>query len=398
MWGCSPSEALSYRSVGPTKHAGVAVLVSSDYKDYVRPWNQHLWNSRVIGVTFKDMHIMNVYAPASNPEAREKYFTSLRDWKCELELSPTEHFTHWQVEAASRIDRCYIANSPSKWLQWRQVKLAPVPSDHDEVTMYLRDPNLCDQRKPRQRSIYPIQGAHKVRLRNELLRDLNAQESTWPGKGTHHWDQWIGKCKKVIKRVTRRDKQRRNRKARRLQRQQRENTTSRAQLLRTLLEDLRAHNEELSGNRLERKPSDVRWLFKKTAIWEHEQTISSNDPPIGMTFKEDDTIPVRFAKVREPIMRRQTQSGQPRSNANSGRVVRHGPVERKVSKQDNYRLMVPISEDDLLEAVAELQRHKAAGVDGLNNGFYLDLAPVMLPRLVAVCNEILQGQALPESF
>ncbi|OWZ15811.1 hypothetical protein PHMEG_00010477 [Phytophthora megakarya] len=30
---------------------------------------------------FKEMHIMNVYTPASNPEAREKYFTRLRDWQ-----------------------------------------------------------------------------------------------------------------------------------------------------------------------------------------------------------------------------------------------------------------------------------------------------------------------------
>eukprot|EP00644_Phytophthora_capsici_P008774 jgi/Phyca11/131860/e_gw1.118.5.1 len=60
--------------------------------------------------------------------------------------------------------------------------------------------------------------------------------------------------------------------------------------------------------------------------------------------------------------------------------------------------MAAITEDDLLEAINGLQRHKAAGADGLNNDFYLDLAPVMVPRLAVVCNEILQGQAPPESF
>lgn len=48
--------------------------------------------------------------------------------------------------------------------------------------------------------------------------------------------------------------------------------------------------------------------------------------------------------------------------------------------------------------MAGLQRHKAGGEDGVNNDFYSDLAGTMAPRLVEVCNDLLQGKPQPDSF
>ncbi|KAF1319936.1 hypothetical protein FI667_g12727, partial [Globisporangium splendens] len=59
------------------------------------------------------------------------------------------------------------------------------------------------------------------------------------------------------------------------------------------------------------------------------------------------------------------------------------PETRKVTEAQNQDLMAPITEKEVREAIATLHRHKAGGVDSLNNDFYKDSEDVMVDVLFA---------------
>ena len=74
------------------------------------------------------------------------------------------------------------------------------------------------------------------------------------------------------------------------------------------------------------------------------------------------------------------------------------PGSRRVSAFDNG---IPMSEIDLSEvivAIEGLNRHKAAGADGINNDLFKDTQAIMAPAMVAVSNELLQGGLPSASF
>ena len=52
----------------------------------------------------------------------------------------------------------------------------------------------------------------------------------------------------------------------------------------------------------------------------------------------------------------------------------------------------------MLHAVKALSRHKAAGQVGLNNDYYKDTSALMVPAMVIISNQILDGADLPPSF
>ena len=52
----------------------------------------------------------------------------------------------------------------------------------------------------------------------------------------------------------------------------------------------------------------------------------------------------------------------------------------------------------MLSAVYGLSLHKAASEDGLNNDINNDTSALLLPALVVISNEIINGANLPSSF
>ncbi|KAE9266852.1 hypothetical protein PR003_g31975, partial [Phytophthora rubi] len=61
-------------------------------------------------------------------------------------------------------------------------------------------------------------------------------------------------------------------------------------------------------------------------------------------------------------------------------------------------LMAEITEEDVIRAIAALNRHKAAGSDELNNDFFKDAQAVLVPAMTAISNELLKGGDPPASF
>lgn len=74
------------------------------------------------------------------------------------------------------------------------------------------------------------------------------------------------------------------------------------------------------------------------------------------------------------------------------------PTERILLKADNEALLAKFSEAEVLAAVSSLNRHKSAGPDRLNNDFYKDTKALLIPALVDVSNQILDGADPPPSF
>lgn len=74
------------------------------------------------------------------------------------------------------------------------------------------------------------------------------------------------------------------------------------------------------------------------------------------------------------------------------------PDDRKLNDQDNQLLTAAVTEEEVIKAVADLNRQKAARPDGLNNDFYIETQAVLVPILVSISNDLLKGGDPPASF
>ena len=87
----------------------------------------------------------------------------------------------------------------------------------------------------------------------------------------------------------------------------------------------------------------------------------------GQPFRNRDTIANQFESECRPILC-QSHSTVPTTAL---RQALHDfvimPTERMLTQNDNKLLMEPFSLAEVLQAIASLSRHKAAGTDGLSN-------------------------------
>ena len=74
------------------------------------------------------------------------------------------------------------------------------------------------------------------------------------------------------------------------------------------------------------------------------------------------------------------------------------PEAKRLSHFDNEHLLRPITEAEVLYVVKVLSRHKAAGQDRLNNDYYKETSALIVPAMVIIINQILDGADLPPSF
>ncbi|GMF62884.1 unnamed protein product [Phytophthora fragariaefolia] len=325
-----------------------------------RPWQDHLWSNRQIGIEIAGHHILNLYAPTQTHE-QNIYFKTLSKWRfhehpnviiggdfnCvevpmldrrsaggrqtenealitlvtryqftdarnligyaeeDLDLEELDHYTLWRGDSASRIDRFYVAKPLNAKVQWLSVNLPGVHSDHQEVIRQCRAANV------------------------EEIRE------------------------------------------------------------RTLLR---------VGLDLEEKMDKVRWRFWRTAIWERDQRVTAISAPPGQTYPKHLSIAQRITNTWEPLFNK-SHRHIPTTELGTAidKFVRI-PPDRKVSQGNNELLMAEIEEAELTQAVRSLQRHNVAGPDGLNNDFCKALPEEVVSALVDVCNSMLKGAPPPKSF
>lgn len=67
------------------------------------------------------------------------------------------------------------------------------------------------------------------------------------------------------------------------------------------------------------------------------------------------------------------------------------PEARRLKPEQNIGLMAEITEEGVIQSIADLNRHKAAGGDGLNNDFFKENQAELVPAMVAIGNALIKG-------
>ena len=455
MWGKHRDGGhppLSYWSVGSSRLGGVAILLTPSSSVKASPWRHDLWNTRTIAVSLDDVVLVNVYAPSLRPE-REAYYISLARWNfprdssivtgdfncvqsplldrlghhrsCRPE-SPSlqafldlqgledarllryhaedeeaddcvDHFTYWEGESASRIDRFYVSQRWADLVLWLAVRTPPQASDHQEVELHLRVRQRPTSTLYRRPVSYPIQTHQPERVRSDLIAEMDGWAVS-PTTTVRQWDSAVEACKHCIKTVRKRERQRRARFKKRVSRRDRRQLLTRPQWISANMEDHRLEHLVRLGQSLERTTARLRWSFKRVADWERDQTVTNIARIHGPSFGRHMSIADKFASEWSPVLsvvhRVEPLAELPRAMLDFVSV----PNDRLISTAANNGLMVDVTENEVLQAITELSRHKASGPDGLNNDFYKDTSALLAPVLVHVCNQILHGSPMPPSF
>lgn len=290
-------------------------------------------------------------------------------------LPPTAHFTYWKQNSASRIGRFYVSAKWQQRVQWVDVQLPPVDSDHQAVTLNRSDPQKY-RKKNQRRPAYPIRSTYPDKVLLDLLTEM-AERGIGQTSGVQHWDGILRQILEAIRTVAKRDKQRRQQVTKRLHSQTRSSLITRQQLIQAATNDLKAAAQHRMGERLEDTAEAMRLKFKRWSNWERDQTVTNIRASNGPEFPAITSILDRFAIEWSAI---QGQRHSDFTGEDELRAALHDFVEipecRKVRPEDNDFLMAEITTTEIAEAIESLSRHKATGEDGLNNDFYKDAGGV----------------------
>ncbi|KAE9101583.1 hypothetical protein PF005_g14691 [Phytophthora fragariae] len=312
-------------------------------------------------------------------------------------LPPTAHFTYWKQNSASRIDRFYVSANWQQQVQWVDVQLPPVDSDHQAVTLHLsgqrKHPN-----KSQRRPSYPIRSTYPDKVLLDLLTEIT-RRGVGQRRGVQCWDESLNLISEAIANVSKREKQRRQRVTQRIQRQTRANLITRQQLIRAATDDLKAAAQIRLGANLDNTTEQIRLKFKRWSDWERDQSVTNiraaNGPDYPNTMPISDRFAIEWSTIQGQRHSDFTDSEQLRAALHDFVKI---PEKRKVRPEDNYDLMREITTTEIATAIESLSRQKAVGEDGLNNDFYKDAGGILIPLLTKLSNDILQGAEPPESF
>ncbi|KAE9032264.1 hypothetical protein PR003_g5465 [Phytophthora rubi] len=164
------------------------------------------------------------------------------------------------------------------------------------------------------------------------------------------------------------------------------------------LEDQREEHLMHVGQLMQRSMERLRWDFRRVADWERDQAVTKIDEIHGPAFVRHMNTADKFASEWSPILGASHRTIKLADLSKEFKQFVRIPRERELSTGDNEHMMGPITEAEILAAIAALNRHKAAGPDGLNNDFYKDTQALMVPALERVCNGIMNGDEMPPSF
>jgi len=240
---------------------------------------------------------------------------------------------------------------------------------------------------------YPIRSAHPERTQTELLNEL-AEAGIGKEETARTWDQAVRTCADCIRKQDKTERRRRKQYKHRQNLKNRAHLITRRELLGVSAEEERAELLIRQGERLERTTEQMRWQFKRASNWERDQTIHDLHHIHGQGFQRNMNMATKFSTEWLPIL------GEVHSSIADTELEREFDafVTIQLKAEHNTALLHEITPQEVIRAVASLNRHKAAGPDGLNNDFYKDAQAVLVPAMVAISNELLKGGDPPASF
>ena len=86
---------------------------------------------------------------------------------------PTDHFTHWDGDRASRIYRFYVPKGWFNRVMWVKSRVSSNHSDYQEVVLHLRDLIKARSSGRNNRVAYPITSSNPGRVIDELFEEMD---------------------------------------------------------------------------------------------------------------------------------------------------------------------------------------------------------------------------------
>ncbi|KAF1324800.1 Rxlr effector protein, partial [Globisporangium splendens] len=458
IWGVANlDEPTSFWSIHPDATGGVATLTNPKTISETQLIEESKWTNRTVAIKSKGVVWINVYAPNKKAE-REHFFRRLNeefgthqeaavlggDFNCVLDKQrdryqrgvrlpvqcesaelrrlvtewniydaqelvedpewpvqrePTEHFTYWRKNSASRLDRFYIAGNLGSAVQWEAIELPKRYSDHQAVVLHMKWTSQPQRPGRVNKCRYPMRTSRPDLVRTGVQKAIAHELELMQSEGSIVWSHLEQCIIKAILRVSRAEKRQVRRYRQKLEDQQhRPANRTRRQLIEEQANAAREAAEFKFGKYMQATQGDVRHFFRRIANWQRDQTISRLEPTPGRYHSPNASLADIMGAEWHQITDQSHAAVPPQKAEQRFDALVYIPETRKVTEEQNQDLMAPITEKEVREAIAALHRHKAGGVDSLNNDFYKDCEGVMVDVLVREFNNIQRGATMPRSF
>ncbi|KAF1327192.1 Rxlr effector protein, partial [Globisporangium splendens] len=458
IWGITNlDEATSFWSIHPDATGGVAILTNPKTISETKLIEESKWTNRTVAIKSKGVVWINVYAPNKKSE-REHFFRRLNeefgthraaavlggDFNCVLDKQrdryqrgvllpmqcesaelrrlvtewnihdarelvedpewpvqrePTEHFTYWRKNSASRLDRFYIAGNLGSAVQWEAIELPKRYSDHQAVVLHMKWTSQPQRPRKVNKCRYPIRTSRPDLVRTGVQQAISRELELMQSEGPIEWSHLEKRIIQAILRVSRAEKRQVRRYQQKLEDQQHQPVKrSRRQLIEEQANAAREAAEFKFGKYMQATQGDVRHFFRRIANWQRDQTISRLEPTPGRYHPPNVSLADIMGAEWHQITGQSHATVPPHKAELRFDALVYIPETRKVTEAQNQDLMAPITEKEVREAIAALHRHKAGGVDSLNNDFYKDCEDAMVDVLVREFNNIQRGAPMPRSF
>ncbi|KAF1326320.1 Rxlr effector protein, partial [Globisporangium splendens] len=443
IWGITNlDEPTSFWSIHPDATGGVAILTNPKTISETQLIEESKWTNRTVAIKSKGVVWINVYAPNKKSE-REHFFRRLNeefrthraaavlggDFNCVLDMQRdrtekisdgVEHTRRTGasggsgVASAARTDGAFhilekklsqstrpilYSRKSGSAVQWEAVELPKRYSDHQAVVLHMKWTSQPQRPRKVNKCRYPIRTSRPDLVRTGVQKAISRELELMQSEGPIEWSHLEKRIIQAILRVSRAEKRQVRRYQQKLEDQQHQPVKrSRRQLIEEQANAAREAAEFKFSKYMQATQGDVRHFFRRIANWQRDQTISRLEPTSGRYHPPSASLADIMGAEWHQITGQSHATVPPHKAELRFDALVYIPETRKVTEAQNQDLMAPIAEKEVREAIAALHRHKAGGVDSLNNDFYKDCEDAMVDVLVREFNNIQRGAPMPRSF
>ncbi|KAF1318326.1 Rxlr effector protein, partial [Globisporangium splendens] len=407
-------EPTSFWSIHPDATGGVAILTNPKTISETQLIEESKWTNRTVAIKSKGVVWINVYAPNKKSE-REHFFRRLNkefgtrraaavlggDFNCVLDKQrdryqrgvrlsvqcesaelrrlvtewsiydarelvedpewpvqrePTEHFTYWRKNSASRLDRFYIAGNLGSAVQWEAIELPKRYSDHQAVVLHMKWTSQPQRPRKANKCRYPMRTSRPDLVRTGVQKAIAHDLELMQSEGSIVWSNLEQRIIKAILRVSRAEKRQVRRYRQKLEDQQhRPANRTRRQLIEEQANAASEAAEFKFGKYMQATQGDVRHFFRRIANWQRDQTISRLEPTPGRYHSPNASLADIMGEEWNQITGQSHAAVPPQKAEQRFDALVYIPGTRKVTEAQNQDLMAPITEKEVREAILIMQ-------------------------------------------
>ncbi|KAF1318298.1 Rxlr effector protein, partial [Globisporangium splendens] len=415
IWGVANlDEPTSFWSIHPDATGGLAILTNPKTISETQLIEESKWTNRTVAIKSKGVVWINVYAPNKKSE-REHFFRRLNkefgtrraaavlggDFNCVLDKQrdryqrgvrlsvqcesaelrrlvtewsiydarelvedpewpvqrePTEHFTYWRKNSASRLDRFYIAGNLGSAVQWEAIELPKRYSDHQAVVLHMKWTSQPQRPRKANKCRYPMRTSRPDLVRTGVQKAIAHDLELMQSEGSIVWSNLEQRIIKAILRVSRTEKRQVRRYRQKLEDQQhRPANRTRRQLIEEQANAASEAAEFKFGKYMQATQGDVRHFFRRIANWQRDQTISRLEPTPGRFHSPNASLADIMGAEWNQITGQSHAAVPPQKAEQRFDALVYIPGTRKVTEAQNQDLMAPITEKEVREAILIMQ-------------------------------------------